>query len=56
MACGCQGQQAVSPSERNAERAALRETRLQQRAARQVETNMSAPTRFWNGPKGKSAS
>lgn len=55
MGCGCQGQQAVSPSERLAQKTARRERTLQARAVRTVETDVSAPTRFWNGPKGKNA-
>lgn len=55
MGCGCQGSQIQTPSERAAAVTARREARLAQRAAR-VETNTQASTRFWNGPKGKSAS
>lgn len=54
MGCGCQGQQAISPSERLAQKTARRNRRMDQRAAK-VETNVSAPTRFWNGPKGQNA-
>ncbi len=55
MGCGCQGQQAISPAERLQQKQARRNARMDARAARTV-TDTSAPSRFWNGPKGKSAS
>lgn len=54
MGCGCQGSKVVTKADREATRAARREQRLSARAAR-AETSVSAPTRFWNGPKGGSA-
>lgn len=54
MGCGCQGQQAISPSERLAQKTARRNARMDARAAR-VVTDTSASTRYWNGPKGKNA-
>lgn len=54
MACGCQGNQIQTPVERQAARAARAEQRLAARAAR-VRSDTTASTRYWNGPKGKSA-